>query len=257
MSETKNIGPGAPKPAALEIRAKLDENISKSDITSRQGGAGKTLSYLETWYVIDRMNQVLGQGNWGYQTAKLDKVFEGQDGQGRFTTSYIATVSLFATIDGKTVVFSDVGYGDGTDKMSAGKAHELATKEAVSDAVKRCAKNLGRSMGLALYDKTQEFIGKGKDEDTDKPDPGPKTITKINENTPLATTKNQVSKVARPVKELITAAFTVLEAQQKITADEFKTKYLGGKGIGKVDVGVLEAAYKAVTKDFPQLSGGK
>lgn len=250
MSETKNIGPGAPKPAALEIRAKLDENISKSDITSRQGGAGKTLSYLETWYVIDRMNQVLGQGNWGYQTAKLDKVFEGQDGQGRFTTSYIATVSLFATIDGKTVVFSDVGYGDGTDKMSAGKAHELATKEAVSDAVKRCAKNLGRSMGLALYDKTQEYVG---NESSTKPVVQPVTSSNDTKGNDIPKAS---SKPPRPVKELITAAFTVLEAQQKITADEFKMKYLGGKGIGKVDVGVLEAAYKAVTKDFPQLSGG-
>lgn len=250
MSEVKNIGPGAPKPMAASIKAKLDENISKTDITVRQGGAGKTLSYLETWYVIDRMNQVLGQGNWGYQTAKLDKVFEGQDGQGRFTTSYIATVSLFTTIDGKTVVFSDVGYGDGTDKMSAGKAHELATKEAVSDAVKRCAKNLGRSMGLALYDKTQEFVG-----DTKEDRPTIPTSTKVDAS--AGTIKTPPTKPARPVKELITAAFTVLEAQQKITADEFKTKYLGGKGIGKVDVGVLEAAYKAVTKDFPQLSGGK
>jgi recombination DNA repair RAD52 pathway protein len=54
--------------------------------------------------------------------------------------------------------FIDYGYGDGSDKFKIGKAHELAVKEAVTDGIKRCAKNLGMSMGLALYDKTQENV---------------------------------------------------------------------------------------------------
>jgi recombination DNA repair RAD52 pathway protein len=58
-------------------------------------------------------------------------------------------------------VYGDVGYGDGSDKTNPGKAHELAAKEAVTDALKRCAKNLGMSMGLALYDKTQENVDEG------------------------------------------------------------------------------------------------
>ena len=72
------------------------------------------------------------------------------------TAHYIARVRLEVPILG--CIFSDVGYGDGSDAKNAGKAHELAAKESVTDGLKRAAKNLGMSMGLALYSKEQENV---------------------------------------------------------------------------------------------------
>lgn len=247
------------------IQQELDASIPK-DVVHTRSQAGRDLSYLETWYVIDRLNQVLGQGNWGYQTVKLDKVFEGKVEQYSgevYATSYTAQVSLLATLEqNKTVVFSDVGYGDGTDKKNPGKAHELAVKEAVSDGLKRAAKNLGRSMGLALYDKTQKFVDPwiNVDEVTDNKKDSEAAIHSIL-NSKIKITERETGKSVtpgptpkRPVKELITAAFKVLEAQKKTTKEEFKEKYQKGKGISSLTEEELSSILNTVKQDFPHLN---
>lgn len=135
----------------------LNQNIPSDVISKREAGNGMKLDYLEGWYVINRLNETLGIGNWAY-TSNANVVFQGEI-NGRFATSYIASVRLVAELPGGVKTeFTDYGYGDGFDKTSPGKAHELAVKEAVTDGLKRAAKNLGLSMGLALYDKSREFV---------------------------------------------------------------------------------------------------
>jgi hypothetical protein len=159
-----------------QVVAELDAKIPRDVISKREGGNGRSLSYLEGHYVIDRLNKVLGQGNWSYDTEEMRLVHSGtiQDKYGKdtHTVHYVSkirlTVHSFQTPSGQPLSFSDFGYGDGSDKQNIGKAHELAVKEAVTDGVKRCAKNLGMSMGLALYDKTQENV-----EDEPKPESKP------------------------------------------------------------------------------------
>lgn len=237
-----------------DIQKELDSNIPGGVVSKREGGGGKFLSYLETWYVIDRLNQVVGQGKWGYNIINLNKVFEGEVEQysGKvFSTSYVATLDLWVNMEGKVANFTEVGYGDGTDKKSPGKAHELATKEAVSDALKRAAKNLGRSMGLALYDKTQEYVGESTVPTKTPTIPRESSPVKQNGND---TTKKEVPKsTPKPIKELITSAFKVLEAQKKITAAEFKTKYQKGAGLSTLSEPTLQFILNSLKTDFPGL----
>lgn len=240
----------------METRTKtqntLDENIPKDVISTREQ-ARRTLSYLESWYVIDRLNQVLGQGQWGYQIASLNKVFEGKIEQRSgevFATSYTATVSLFATIDGKTVIFSEVGYGDGTDKSNPGKAHELGTKEAVSDGLKRAAKNLGRSMGLALYDKTQEYVDKSPTVVAQKSTGN----TPVPAATGVRSVTEPVAKEDKTIAARVVAARNILEAQKKITRDAFKVKYQKNVAGSKLTTEQLSAILEQVKIDYPHLT---
>lgn len=139
-----------------EQKTLLDAKIPIDVISTREGG-GRKLSYLEGWYVINRLNEVFGQGNWSYNTETMTCVFNGpvdRNGKPTHWANYVAKVTLIAG----GAVFSDFGYGDGSDSTYPGKAHELAVKEAVTDGIKRCAKNLGHSMGLALYDKSRENV---------------------------------------------------------------------------------------------------
>lgn len=254
-----------------DIQKELDNNIPKDVVSTREGGGGKSLLYLETWYVIDRLNQVLGQGNWGYSTQTLTKVFEGEVEQysGKvFSTSYTALVNLWVTVGENSTNFIEVGYGDGTDKKSPGKAHELATKEAVSDALKRAAKNLGRSMGLALYDKTQEYVGEvstnigtntertvvsSTSSKTQRLDISNSGVTK--DSTKSNGTESPAFQIQskKPIKELITSAFKVLEAQKKITAAEFKDKYQKGAGLSTLSEPTLQFILNSLKTDFPGL----
>lgn len=261
-----------------DTRKKLDENIPENVISSRQGGGGKSLSYLETWYVIDRLNQVLGQGNWGYNS-KVTKVHEGVVNNTN-TVHYIAEVTLYATIDNKTTHITDYGYGDGQDKFNPGKAHELAVKESVSDGLKRCAKNLGRSMGLALYDKTQEYVGEvNATPETTKNsgrvglnpvprDSGPKQgITgsvqsaERNKTTtvsgrPDKSQDNQSVGVSRKSRDTIAASFSVLQGQKKITTEEFKVKILKGKKLSELTETEVSSVLADISKSYPELKLG-
>ena len=252
-----------------DIRAKLDAKIPRAAISTRSAGNGVTLDYLTGYYVIARLNEVFGQGNWSYSTEELTKVFEGEV-NGKFATSYIAKVSLETRLNkevktddsytarfGSTTYFTDYGYGDGTDKYSPGKAHELAVKEAITDGVKRCAKNLGMSLGLALYDKTQENV---EDEQITKGEVGPTTnsSTSTGSNSSRshgsgdsASGGNQLP--TGDARGLIRSAVQVLNAQKKITVDGFKEKYTQGRSADQLSDTEITTLYKRIALDYPEL----
>lgn len=75
------------------------------------------------------------------------------------------------------------------------------------------------------------------------------TSKSIPDITAISTTNTQ-----RPIKELINSAFKVLEAQKKITKEEFKTKYQKGQGLSSLDETSMVALLNAVKKDFPHLN---
>lgn len=170
----------------------LDEAIPSSAVRQRDSGTGFKLSYLEGHYVIDRLNKIFGNANWSYELKDLRCVHQGQDSYDRYIVSYLATVRLTVKAQhGRfpdTCIYEDVGFGNGLDKKDPGKCHELATKEAVTDALKRCAKNLGQSMGLALYDKEQTNVEK----------PAAKTdeLKKISELSAIVIAKRKTTKDA-------------------------------------------------------------
>jgi DNA repair and recombination protein RAD52 len=144
-----------------EQSRKLNENLPREVVEQRDGGGGRKLSYVPGFYVVDRLNLIFGCGGWSYACTTREVVRERtEDDQKsgakvwRWHVSYSASCTL--TVGGCTI--TDVGHGHGVDK-DCGAAIESAEKEAATDALKRCAKSLGRSMGLALYDKSQEHVG--------------------------------------------------------------------------------------------------
>lgn len=134
----------------------LDASIPIEVVAKRE-----SFDYLEGWYVINRANQIFGHGGWSTAIKDKERVqMEEKPNKAGTSTNwwvgYIVTVAV--TIPGGAV-YEDMGFGQGIDK-DMGKAHESATKEAVTDAIKRCLKNTGLSMGLALYDKTKTGVAK-------------------------------------------------------------------------------------------------
>lgn len=244
------------------LQTELDTNIPAEAVESREAWrGGPKLSYLTGAYVINRLNQILGQGNWGY-TIGLTRVFEGTIEQSKgtaFTTSYIATVAFNAVIDGRVANFTEVGYGDGTDMKSAGKAHELATKEAVTDGLKRAAKNLGISLGLGLYFKSQEFVDEAVTEapsrtKVQKPSAGVATI----ESATVMSEKPGTGGIRTPVslkttRQIIKQAFAVLQAQKKVTKDQFVADFTGGTKVDLLTDAAASATIEKIKTAYPEL----
>ena len=114
---------------------------------------GKYGDYLFAWHVINEANRIFGYDGWSY-TIDLQKVSESTNNNSNHVIGYICKCTL--TVDG--VTRQDVGYGEGIAK-NIGDAHEGATKEAATDALKRALRTFGNQFGLALYDKSQQNVG--------------------------------------------------------------------------------------------------
>lgn len=145
-----------------ELAEKLSQPLDASRVKSRPNGRGGQLSYLETHDVIRAANDIFGFGKWGHDVVELRQIagtaVHNNEGKVGYCVGYVCVIRL--TVDG-CVPVSGVGYGDATEyrESAAVTTHELAAKEAESDALKRALKNFGDQFGLALYDKAAATSG--------------------------------------------------------------------------------------------------
>ncbi len=122
----------------------------------------KGQSHLEAWDVRRWLNRVFGFGGWSDETLELVCVAEREINPGRWTVIYRAQVRLTVkTTDGRTLTaYDDAAMGDSRNQPSLGDAHDMAMKTALSQALKRCAHNLGDAFGLSLYnDGSRQAVG--------------------------------------------------------------------------------------------------
>jgi recombination DNA repair RAD52 pathway protein len=158
----------------LEILAKP---INTSRIAKRSQG-GKQLSYLEAWDVKAHLIRVCGYGNFDSElldyghvtTREYESVNEKRP---MVEVIYFARVRLTVRDEAGdficTYVEGACGSASGPVGM-LGEQHDNALKTAESDALKRCAINLGNQFGLSLYDNgTTSDVVKGTALDESKP----------------------------------------------------------------------------------------
>lgn len=129
-------------------------------------------SHLEAWDVRRHLLRVFGWGGWDFDVLSCDCILErsawsekpDEPFKGRHTVIYRVTARL--TIRDKQGAelahWDDGATGDSTNQPSLGDAHDQALKTAMSQALKRCAVNLGDRFGLSLYAKgsTAAVVGK-------------------------------------------------------------------------------------------------
>lgn len=114
------------------------------------------MSHLEAWDVRRQLIRIFGFEGFTIETLSLELVAERETKTGdrsRWTIVYRAQVRLTVkTTDGQPIaMFEDAAAGDAVNQPSIGDAHDLAMKTALSQALKRCAVNLGDQFGLSLY----------------------------------------------------------------------------------------------------------
>ncbi|NEE06901.1 hypothetical protein G3M58_10635, partial [Streptomyces sp. SID7499] len=128
----------------------LLQPISEKRVRNLRG-----MSHLEAWDVRRQLIRVFGFDGFTIETISLDLVSERetQAGSNRWTIVYRAQVRLtIKATDGRPLtVFEDAAAGDAINQPKLGDAHDLAMKTALSQALKRCAVNLGDQFGLSLY----------------------------------------------------------------------------------------------------------
>ena len=131
---------------------KLATALDRDRVQSREQD-GKTLSYIEGWFVIAEANRIFGFDGWDRQMVHFERLFERRSQEG-WLCGYVARVAIRVRAGGIEVVREGTGFGQASANRLA-DAHELALKAAETDATKRALATFGSRFGLMLYDKDE------------------------------------------------------------------------------------------------------
>lgn len=154
-----------PKPTQCEFDgfsevqvAELTKKLDIRFVRSRSGGGGGQFSYIEGHHAIREANRIFGHGKWDSRLEELTLTAENE-ADGKWRVSYLAKVQIIVQVpDSKEpIVREGIGAGHGYNR-NPGEAHEMAAKEAETDALKRALRTFGNPFGLALYDKEQKEV---------------------------------------------------------------------------------------------------
>ena len=142
--------------SALQLK-QLSADLNPARIAQRaQGrGGGPKLSYLEAWDVRTALIRIFGYGGFSYKTntevLQVEPAVPKANGQGtQFRFTVMATVKLYIY---QLECFFQESAVSSQSQPDPGECADFAVKTAESDALKRCAVNLGTQFGLSLYNK--------------------------------------------------------------------------------------------------------
>jgi recombination DNA repair RAD52 pathway protein len=151
---------------SLEQYQTLMKPLNGSRVAKRSQG-GKQLSYLEAWDVKAHLTRIFGFGNWDLEMLDYHYVttreYQSQQGKDMVEVIYSARCQLTIRDENQFTLcrHSEAAVGSASGPVNMlGEHHDNAVKQAASDALKRCAINLGSQFGLSLYDNgsTREVI---------------------------------------------------------------------------------------------------
>ena len=120
-------------------------------------------SHLEGWDVRAHLTRIFGFDGWDEEVLSIDCIYEHLGNElkadkKQWYVTYRCTMRLTVwgtDPDGRRAIakISEEGaVGGAENQPSHADAHDLAMKEAMTQALKRCAINLGTQFGLSLYD---------------------------------------------------------------------------------------------------------
>lgn len=157
--------PFLPKPLSREQMTALMGNLHPARVSSRSQG-GRSLSYLEAYDVKATLIRIFGFGGFDSEVTetKVLEINRIKPGEGNNTTQHtqvevLAQVTLRLTIHQTGSVYCETAVASQKGR-DVGEVTDFAVKTAASDALKRCAINLGTQFGLSLYNNgsTDEIV---------------------------------------------------------------------------------------------------
>jgi recombination DNA repair RAD52 pathway protein len=137
----------------------LRRPLNSSRVAKRSQG-GKELSYLEAFDVRAHLIRCLGFGNFDVEVDDVRPVFEreveigsGDRAKPGIECAWMVRVTLtIRDPKGRQIArYREAAVGSATGSVNYGDLHDNAVKQGASDALKRCAINLGNQFGLSLY----------------------------------------------------------------------------------------------------------
>jgi len=149
----------------------LNEPLLKENVKTREGTGNTVLFYLASFHVIEEANRIFGFDGWSSEILTLTQTDKteyekkpynaGDKPKKMVSISYLCKLRVTVRAGDEDIIKEDVGFGNGVAGATAygiGSCIELASKEAVTDALKRCMRYYGNKFGLTLYDKDDDTL---------------------------------------------------------------------------------------------------
>lgn len=137
-------------------RAALLSKINPARVQMLRG-----MAHLEAWDVRRYLIRIFGHGGYDFEVLETELVHQGEGEKKRNDGGTYPVYTVVYRVTGRLVIKDESGFpiahwddgaaGDAINQPSVGDAHDMALKTAMSQAIKRCAVNLGDQFGLSLY----------------------------------------------------------------------------------------------------------
>jgi hypothetical protein len=142
----------------MGLNAKQIEQLLRPVNPKRVQKDNSGMSHLAGYDVSAHLTRIFGFGGWEKRITSLELVSEqGNEKNGRtgWWVTYGCQMTLIVKDPAGNVIWSndDGATGSASNLPSKGDAHDFAMKNAITYALKRCAKDLGDQFGLSLYNK--------------------------------------------------------------------------------------------------------
>lgn len=118
------------------------------------------MSYVEAWEIKRHLTRIFGFGGFSADVLSCDLVFDDTSPQRNDANKVNHDVAYKSVMrltvfgigpNGEDVTYTEAAIG-ASHQPDRAEAHDMAAKTSESDALKRCAINLGTQFGLSLYD---------------------------------------------------------------------------------------------------------
>ena len=156
----RKTAPAPPAPALPNYLTEQQINWLMQPVEPQRVGRTEGRSNMMAYDIRNHLNEVFGFGRWSADTLAMELIYDHRDqtsaGKPAFNVAYRAQVQLKVHApDGTLLATYTEGAGGEWNMPEAkpGDAHDAAMKTAESQALKRCAINLGNQYGLSLYAK--------------------------------------------------------------------------------------------------------
>ena len=133
----------------LALGQVLQQNLGPDHLADRPGASGQRFTYVEGWRAIELANNILSFNGWSCSIVEITQDFVEERKDKKWSVGMTAVVRITLK-DGS--YHEDVGFGS-ADHPRRGDAIQLAKKEAVTDARKRCLRLFGNALGNCIYNK--------------------------------------------------------------------------------------------------------
>jgi len=138
-------------------KERFNSDIPKDKLEVKPGRGNN--QYIGAPYIINELNEICGQGRWGFEVVTgpdviCEDLLPGGSGKNYHVVARCTGKLWVSWAEGEETqetVFVDAGCIRGIDAERP-QAHIVAIKGCATDALKRCAKMLGRHFGVDIKD---------------------------------------------------------------------------------------------------------